>query len=81
MMFQITQRRGKQTISTQTVDDETAAHAIENWSSRFTDKPRTNYGMKLTLRYVRDLVMNETGKFDQPLSGAMREQFIIQRVA
>ena len=79
--FQITQKRGKQIVSQQIVGDIAAADAIENWSNRFTDKARTKYGMKITLEYVRALVLNERGTFNQPHTGEMREQFLIERIA
>jgi hypothetical protein len=81
MLFRIVQTKGKQEVSAREVDVTEAANAIENWSSRFTDKPRTRYGMKITTRYVADLIVGEVGKFTQPLAGAAREQFLIERVA
>jgi hypothetical protein len=76
MQFRITEKRERNAISTTTLGDIAAADAIENWSSRFTDRPRTKYGMKITTQYVRDLVMGEVGIFKQP-----NEQFIIERMA
>jgi hypothetical protein len=76
MQFRITEKRDRTEVSTAMVGDIAAADAIENWSSRFTDRPRTKYGMKITTQYVRDLTVGEVGRFPQP-----NEQFIIERVA
>ncbi len=81
MRFVIETKIGPDRTSFDRVDDFAAADAIEDWSSRFTDKARTKYGMKLTLEYVRGLIVNEVGKFVQPITGPKREEFLIRRVA
>lgn len=81
MLFTIEQKIGTNIISSQKVNDVEAADAIEDWSTRFTDKARTKYGMKITLEYVRALVLEEMGKFVQPITGPRREEFRIVRVA
>ena len=81
MLYEITQKIGTETIITQQVNDYTAADSIEDWSSRFTSKPRTKYGLKLTRDYVRALQLAERGVFRQPYVGKLREEFSIKRVA
>ena len=80
MLFKVTQKNGRDVVSQETIEDKASADAIENWSSRFTDKPRTKYGMKITLEYVRGLSMGEVGRFKQPQNGPTSQEFIIERV-
>jgi hypothetical protein len=76
MVFKIVTMINRKADSVQTLGDIAAADAIENWSSRFTDRPRTKYGMKITTQYVRGLTVGEVGNFKQP-----NESFIIERMA
>lgn len=76
MLFKITQKRDRDVVTQIEATDCDAAEMIENWQSRFTDKPRTRYGMKITLEYVRALVKGEVGRFNQP-----GHQFEIVRIA
>lgn len=81
MLFAIETKLNGETTLSEEMGDVAAMNAIENWQSRFTDKPRTRYGRRITLEYVRGLDAGERGQFVQPLLGKSKEIFNIVRVA
>jgi hypothetical protein len=81
MLYEITQKIGTEIVKNETVNMVVAADAIENWSTKFSSKKRTQYGLRITRDYVKALTMEERGVFRQPYVGKLREEFAIKRVA